>query len=183
MAGNADNTAIWEGADVFIGDEGATGPTDLTTPWGVAWSAAGLLDGEAGFVQSRSEDSSEHYAWGGILFKRTRSKHKRTFKFTALEDNAVVFGLVNPGSVRTAAAGVRTSAIKVPTSHRFAVGFETRDGSKVKRRYAGSAEVVEVADITESETDPTVFEITVVIFPEADGTLYHEIETDPDTAV
>lgn len=180
MAGDAKNTQLWNGADVFIAAEGTDGPEDLTTSWPVAFKAAGLLDGEEGFTEEREEESSEHYAWGGILYRKTKSQHKRTIKFVALEDNAVTFDLVNPGSSRTTAAGVRTSTIKVPTSKRFAIGFETRDGDKIKRRWIKSAEVQEIGEIKESETDPTVYEITVLIYPESDGTLYHEVATDPD---
>ncbi|WNO26033.1 major tail protein [Arthrobacter phage Wildwest] len=180
MAGNAENTALWLGADVFIAPEATAGPTDTTTAWGVDWDAVGLLDGEDGITEAREGDSSEHYAWGGILYRRTNSKHKRTFKFVALEDNAVTFGLVNPGSTRTTVGGVRTAKIKAPLAGvRFSVGFEVRDGEKVKRRFAKHAEVVEVAEIKESETEPTVYEITVVVFPEADETLYTVVEDDP----
>lgn len=180
MAGNADNTALWLGADVYIAPEDTAGPVDLTTAWAVDWKAVGLLDGEDGISEAREGDTAEHYAWGGLLYRRTSSKHKRTFKFVALEDNDTTFSLVNPGSTRTATAGLRTAAIKAPVAGtRFAVGFEVRDGAKVKRRFAKSAEVIEVAEIKESESDPTVFEITVVVFPEADGTLYTVIDDDP----
>lgn len=182
MAGNADNTALWDGADVFIDfTRAVSGPTDLATPWAAGWAAAGLLDGEEGFTHGREQDTSEHYAWGGILFKRTKSKHKRTAAFVALEDNDVTFRLVNPGSDRATSLGVRTSTIKVPTSEQFSIGMEIREAGsgKIKRRWARTAEVQEVGEIKESETDPTVYEITVVILPESDGTIWHEVETDP----
>lgn len=180
MAGNTENTSLWQGADVFIAPLNTAGPTDVTTPWAAAWEPVGLLDGEAGFTESRDEDTSEHYAWGGILYRRTRSKQKRTIKFVALEDNDTVFKLVNPGSTRTSAAGVRTGTIKVPTSASFALGLEVRDGDRIRRRIIKHAEVSEVADITESETDPTVYELTTLLFPESDGTLYTTVETDPE---
>lgn len=181
MSGNAKNTAQWTGADVYIADELTAGPTDLVGAWPAGWEVAGLLDGEEGFTEARDGENTESYAWGGILFKRTYSKHKRTFRFVALEDNAVTFRLVNPGSTRTSAEGVRTSTIKVPVAgDRFAVGMELREGSKVKRRSALSAEVAEVAEIKESEAEPTVYDVTVVLFPEEDGTLYRTVETDPD---
>lgn len=180
MAGNSENTSLWEGADVYIATQGTEGPTDVSTPWPAGWDPAGLLNGEEGFTEGREEETGEHYAWGGVLYKRTRSKHKRTFKFFALEDNDVTFRLVNPGSERTAAGGVRTSTIKVPKTDPFAVGFELREADKVKRRHALKAEVQEVGEIKESETEPTVYEVTVVVFPESDGTLYRVVETDPD---
>lgn len=182
MSGDAKNTSLWQGADVYIAPEGTAGPIDTSAPWGAGWAAAGLLDGAEGFTEGRDGDTSEKYAWGGILYKRTSSKHKRTFKFVALEDNDVTFDLVNPGSTRTSAAGIRTGVIKVPTAKTFAIGFEVREGDKVKRRIAQAAQVQEVGEIKEGEEDPTVYEITVVIFPEADGTLYRTVETDPDTA-
>jgi len=181
MAGDAKNTALWQGADVYIAPENTAGPTDTITAWASAWDVVGLLDGTEGFVEGRDGDSSEKYAWGGILYRRTSSKHKRTFKFVALEDNETTFALVNPGSTRTVASGIRTGQIKVPTTGtRFAIGFEVRDGDKVKRRVAKHAEVQEIGEIKEGEEDPTVYEITVVIFPDSDGLLYTTVEDDPD---
>lgn len=180
MSGSADNTNLWLDADVYIAPKGTLGPTDLVAAWGSGWELVGLLDGEEGFTEAREAETSEHYAWGGKLFKRSTSKHKRTIKFVALEDNAATFKLVNPGSTRTSAGGVRTATIKTPTKpEAFAIGFETREGDKVKRRVASIAEVGEIGEIKESEADPTVYEITVIIFPESDGTLYRTVETDP----
>lgn len=181
MAGNTKETAVWSGADVYKGAEGTAGPTDTATVWAVGWNLVGLLDGEAGFVHGREDETKEHYAWGGLLFKRTKSKHKRTVKFTALEDNDVVFGLVNPGSTRTTATGTRTNTIKVPTTERFALGMEVREGDRIRRRYTpGHAEVQSVAEIKESENEPTVYEITALIFPTSDGDLWVEVEDDPN---
>jgi len=182
MAGDAKNTAQWQGADVYIAAVDTEGPNDTTTPWAAGWEAAGLLDGAEGFTEGRDEDTSESYAWGGILYRRTKSKHKRTFKFVALEDNKATFRLVNPGSERTTVDGVRISRVVVPRSDSFAIGFELRDGDKVKRRLVKHAEVSEVGEIKEGEEDPTVYEITVLIFPEADGTLYTTVEDDPAAA-
>ncbi|WDS51648.1 major tail protein [Microbacterium phage Barnstormer] len=181
MAGNANNTSQWAGADVFIATPGSEGPTDLISAWPSEWSPVGLLDGEEGFTEAREDETSERFAWGGILVRRSKSKHKRTIRFVALEDNATTFGLVNPGSERTTLNGTRRSVVKVPTTgDKFAIGFETRDGARTKRRIVETAEVQEVAEIKESETEPTIYDITVVIFPDAEGVLYTDIETDPE---
>lgn len=181
MAGNAKNTAQWSGADVYIGRVGTAGPSDLTSAWPTGWKPAGLLDGEEGFTEARDQETSERYAWGGILVRKTSSNHKRTIRFVALEDNDVTFDLVNPGSERTTASGERVSIVKVPTpGTKFTIGFEMRDGDRVKRRIVDVAEVEEVAELKDAENEPKVFDITVVIFPDADGVLYTDIETDPD---
>lgn len=180
MTGDARNTSIWQGADVYIAPVGTPMPTDLTTAWGPDWTPVGLLDGAEGITETRDGDTSEKYAWGGILYRRTKSKHKRSFKFVALEDNDATFSLVNPGSTRTIAAGVRSDVIKVPETFQFAVGFELRDGDKTKRRAAKTAEVSDLDDVKEGEEDAAVYTITAVIFPESDGTLYRTISTDAD---
>lgn len=181
--GDPTKAALWTGADVYIAELGTAGPTDLTTAWDVAWEPAGLLDGDQGFTWARSEDSTDYYAWGGLLLRTTRSKHKRTVQFVALEDNDVTFDLVNPGSTRGApVAGVTSSTVKVPQSKQFMIGFELRDGDNIKRRWVKRAEVDVVAEIKESESAMTVYDVTTVLYPEADGTLFYElsgIPTDP----
>lgn len=178
MAGNTANAALWTGADVYIAPVGTTEPSDCSAAFGAGWDAVGLLDGEEGFTESREEESSDFYAWGGILVKRTKSKHKRTVKFVCLEDNATVFDLINPGSTRATVSGLTTSTVKVPTGAEFAIALETSDGTVVKRRLIKRAEVQEVGEVKESETDLTVYEVTVVIYPEADGTLYVDLQED-----
>lgn len=177
MTGDPTKAALWTGADVYIAQLASAEPTDLTTPWAVDWESAGLLDGEAGFTMARAEDTNEFFGWGGILIRRTRSNHQRTIQFTALEDNDTVFDLVNPGSTRTpGVAGAPTiSKIKVPQTRDFAIGFELRDGAKVKRRMVKRATVSEIGEVVEAESALTVYTITVTLYPEADGNLYTEL--------
>ncbi|MFG3715803.1 hypothetical protein [Micromonospora sp. NPDC047730] len=176
--GDPTKVNLWSGADVYIAEPGTAEPTDLTTPWAVDWDPAGILDGEEGFTWEREEDSSEYYGWGGILVKKTRSKHKRTVTFVAMEDNPVVFALVNPGSTQTVAGGITTSKVKVPKYVDIAVGFELREGTKVRRRTVKRATAEVAGEIKESETAPTVYTILVTLFPEADSTLYTELSGD-----
>jgi len=170
MSGNPDNASIWGDADVFVGDVDALNPTNIDTPFGGDWDLVGLLDGDAGFEESRSQDSSDYFAWGGILVRTARRNFKLTRKFVVLEENAVTMGLIWPGSGQ----GER----RVPKIKRFKLGFETTDGEKVKRvitrRYA---EVSEVGTIKDSESELTKIEITVDIFPDADGVLF---DVQPD---
>ena len=184
MAGDPTKASIWANADVYFAVTGTAAPTDTFTAPAVAWKAIGLLDGDEGFTESRDEDTSDHYAWGGILVAQTRSKHKRTLKFVALEDNDNVFSLVNPGSTRAAADvnGVVKDTVMVPVRSEFAFLFETRDGDKVKRRSVKRGEITEVGEIKDGEADLTVYELTLTIYPEADGELYETLTgpaTDP----
>jgi hypothetical protein len=181
--GNAAETELWTGADVYYAPLGTVGPTDLTADWAAAWLPLGLLDGSDGIDEKRDQSTSENYAWGGLLYRRTVSKQKRSFTFTALEDNDNVFLLANPGSTTASATGVRSRTIKTPVSGtRFALGLELRDGDRIKRVTIPTCEVDSVDDVKASETDPTVYKFTVDVYPAADGTLYSSIETDPEGA-
>src|SRR5690606_23745136 len=91
MAGNPQNAALWADADVyvaFLADVASpTVPADADTAFGVDWDLIGLLDGDAGFVESREKDETDHFAWGGILVKTGRRNYKEQHTFTALEWN------------------------------------------------------------------------------------------------
>ena len=89
MSGNPDKASIWGDADVYVGPTTAPTPATENDPFSGEWELVGLLDGEAGFEESRSQDSTDHYAWGGLLIRTSRRNFVLTRKFVALEDNAV----------------------------------------------------------------------------------------------
>ena len=173
MSGNPDNASIWGDADVFVAtDLDAPIPASIDLDFSGDWDIVGLLDGDAGFEESRSQDSSDFFAWGGLLVRTSRRNFKLQRKFVCLEENAVTLGLVWPDSGQ----GER----RVPKVKRVKLGFETLDGDKKKRvitrRYA---EVAEVGTIKDSESELTKLEITVDIYPDADGVLF---DVQPDDA-
>ena len=178
MSGDASNTSLWTDADVRVDwTLAATAPDDSFTAYAPEWLLVGLLDGSEGFSESRDEETSEHFAWGGVLIKKTRGKHKRTIKFVALEDNMQTFRLINPGSTRSApdAEGVTVSKVKVPKYEDFALSLEVREGDKVRRRTIKRATIETVDEMKDAEDAPSVYGVTVVIYPEADGTLYTDV--------
>lgn len=168
MSGDADNAHLWADADVYVSfDLAATIPADETTEFAAEWDLVGLLDGDAGFVETRDEDVSDHYAWGGILFKTGRRNFKLTKKFTAFEDNETTHRLRWPGSTG--------ENLKVPRPERVLVAFETREGANVHRLISAyQAEVVPDGDITENESDPAALAFVATIFPDTDGVLWVE---------
>jgi len=177
MSGDATKTSLWTDADVRVDwTMAALAPTDGKTAYAAAWGLVGLLDGSSGIEEVRDEDNAEHFAWGGVLIKKVRSKHKRTIKFVALENNDDVFKLLNPGSTRgTAVAGVSTDIVKLPKYVDFSISFEVREGTAARRRTVKRATIEEIGTIKANEDDPAMYEITVVIYPEADGTLYRDV--------
>ncbi|MFC9191438.1 hypothetical protein ACFTXN_30775 [Streptomyces cyaneofuscatus] len=146
-----------------------------------AWKPVGLLS-EDGASESRDEDTTDFYAWGGKLIRTKRSKHKRTITVTCLEDNLTVFGLVNPGSSVATAAGVNTRTVKIPKSDKRSFVLELHDGDITRRRHIPQGEVTAVGEVTLSEADLQAFELTITIYPSVDDVLYVDYDNDASNA-
>jgi hypothetical protein len=156
---------LWTDADVYVGPLSATNPATIDDPFGVEWGLVGLLDGDEGYTESRDEDKDDKYAWGGILVRTSRAHFKLTKSFTALEDNETTRSLIWPGSTDT--------QIIVPRPEQIKMGFETREGGKVKRLITAQyAEVDLDGDVQENETDLTAYSLVATIFPTSGKVLF-----------
>ena len=182
MSGSVANPRIWLNADVYTAPLATAGPADVTAAWAAAWKPLGLLS-EDGLTESRDQTSTDHFAWGGILVRTVRSKFKRSFKVAALEDNATVWGLVNPGSTAATATALTTRQIHVPQSDPRSFGLHLIDGLVITRRIIARAEVVEVADTKLTDSDMAAYELTVNVYPDGTGLLYTEVTNDPQAVV
>lgn len=174
MSGDPTNAALWADADVFLAATIATAnPTSVATPFGLDWGLLGLLDGEAGFEEGRSEEKKDFFGWGGFLIRTSRRNFKMTKKFTCYEDNKFVRRLVYPGSTST--------QIVVPRHLPIKLGFEQRDDDRTERLITRRHAVVDdIGTIKDSETELKQFEITVAIFPDSTGVLFDRQTTHPD---
>jgi hypothetical protein len=171
MAGDPAKATIWPDADVYVAPLGTAIPADVDTDFGAGWDLVGLLDGEQGFAQNRSEDVTDHYAWGGILVRTARKNFKSTTAFTPLEDNDVVRDLVWPDSP--------AGQIIRPRPKRILIAFELREDTTVKRLISAyQAEVSLNADIVDKEDDLTKYPLLATIFPDSDGVLFTEQKTE-----
>lgn len=178
MSGDTANPRIWTGADVYTAPLESTPPTDIDTEWGEAWEVLGLLS-EDGVTESRDEDETDHHAYGGILVRTTRSKHKRTFTVAALEDTPVVRDLRDPGSTSETTGDITTTDVTVPTgSNARMFGFEFTDGDIVKRIVIERGDARASGDRAHKDDEMDQTEFTVTVYP-VDGVLYVEITNDP----
>lgn len=169
MSGDPTNAAVWAGADVYIGALDAVDPVDGAA-FGADWDNVGLLNGDDGFTEKADMDSSDFYAWGGILVATTRKNFKLTRSFTAYEDNATVFDLWYPGhDVTFDGEGGYSGTVNVPDlSAKFKIAFETRTGSQIKRVISKNyAQVDARGDFKEGESDLASRALTVAIYPAA----------------
>ena len=180
--GTTVNPRIWVDSTVYAGVVGTTAPTDTSTSLNAAFKDLGFLS-EDGLTEAREQDVKDHYASGGVLIRTTRSKHKRTFKFVALESNQYVFPLVNPGSTQATSTGTTTRAVYIPEPNVKAWVFQQADGSYIRRIHIARGEVIDVAEIKAGDEDMAMFELTVNVYPSSAGLLYTEITTDPAAEV
>lgn len=181
MAGNTANPRVWLNGSVFAGAVGTAAPTDTTTSLNVAFKDLGLLS-EDGTEEVHDADTAEFFARGGILVREVRSKDKVTIKVTALEDNPVVFALVNPGSSQSTTTGLTTRVIKVYQPNPMAFVIEDKDGAVTRRKAIAKGEVIEVGPAV-AGPEMTMRELTIVVYPSAGGVLYTELTDDPAAAV
>lgn len=173
MAGDPTNARLWADADVYIAfladNPTPTTPATIDDPFGPDWDLVGLLNGDDGFTESREEETTDHFAWGGLLIRTGRRNFKLTRNFTALESNETTYRLRYPGSSETeiyAPSGNRIERVKI--------AFETVDGD-LKRRVisAHEAEVIPDGDVTENEADISAITFMATIYPTAAGLLFN----------
>lgn len=164
MSGDPNNANVWNDADIYIGTLGAALPATIDDPWGVDWDLAGLLDGQAGVVESEDfQDDEILWSWGGVATRQilARPLYARTFTFH--EYNDVTRAVVYPGSTTTKRYASRPQ--------RVALGFEFRDGDlAITEREAttGFAVIRRDGEITRSESGLAVYPMRAVIFPNSE---------------
>lgn len=165
MAGDTTLAEYWPDADVLVAPIGSAVPATIDDDFDGDWDIVGLLDGEAGFNETRDEDVEDKFAWGGILVRTTRKNFILSKSFTALEYNPVTRGLIYPGSGE--------GEIVVPRPAARMVAFQTEGltvaGDVVRRRLitANYAEITFDGDRAEVEDDITRNPFMVKIFPDA----------------
>lgn len=175
MSGDPTKAFLWNEADVLVAPLGSDFPADVDEEFSEDWTAVGILDGDAGFTESRSEDTGDLFGWGGILLRTTRKNFKLTKSFTALEHNDVTQALQWPGSPEG-------GPLVVPRPIRQLFAFETRDTAadtvhRLITTHQGEAQLD--GDLSENETSIAGKAFIVTVFPNANGELW----TPQDTVV
>lgn len=174
------NVRIYGDADsaVWVAPLGSTMPTTPTAAPAAPFAEAGWIS-EDGVPVAREADNTSFPAWqGGKIVRRKFTSREDTFKFTALEENAVVLGLYEPGATITTTTGVTkiVPADGLSSDPRaFIVDFV--DGDVHKRYNVIRGEVTSFGEVPHQNGEMTAYEFTVTMFE-------YEILTDnPAVAV
>jgi hypothetical protein len=176
MAGDPNKAAVWANADVLIAAIDSPIPAGGAA-FSAAWDYVGLLSGEDGFGENMSQESTDFYAWGGILVATTRRNFKYTRSFTALEDNQTVLDLVYPGNTITIddETGFGEGDVYQPDMQaKFMIAFQTESDGVIKRVVSSNyAQIDERGESTEGEDNLQSRPLTVAIYPDDTGKIFH----------
>lgn len=176
MGGSPNNVSLWDEADVYALfpediEPGKTiddyFPASPTEPFAEPWKLVGLLNGDAGFEETRDRDSAKHPAWGygPIIQSFKDAEYERTF--TALEDNPVTQRLKSNNDTAT--------DVIVSTHTPAFLAFETRDRrGKARRRITWRPADVVYGGGTENDSDLDEAEFTASIYPDDQKRVMHK---------
>lgn len=170
MIGDPDNVAVWGDADMFVSfDLDAAIPADETEDFDTAsWAAFGILNGEKGVAESSDMDETKIPGWGWGNVRTGYKNFAAGWKFTALEDNDVVWRLRNPNSTAPDISADRTP-------ERVLLALEVRDGDRVKRKITkGFALVRQDGEVTITESGAAETSFIAGIFPDDDRNIFVE---------
>lgn len=179
---DSDNALVLSDGFVLVAAEGTTGPTDLTTAWPAGFKSLGWCT-DTGFGEAKSGDTTKKYGINGSVIKIVKASDERTFTFECYETNAIVLGLVNPGSTSVTVAGVTTTAVKPNVAAIVKTfGLEFRYGGITRRVAIGKGQPTLTDTIASQYTDLTVYKFSVDCLEDASGNLYTNITNNPAEA-
>ncbi len=180
MAKNQDNVRIYgdEAGGVWVAPRGTTGPTGLSAP-PVGFEEIGWLS-EDGVDETLSQNSEVFRAWQGAkVVRRKVTSADMTFRFQALETNAVTQGLKYRGQVATVATGVATTTVKNQMAQDTrAWVLDMFDGDVQKRYVLPAGDYSRTGTIQHRNAGPSILEFEVT--PIGD---WFEITNDPAIAI
>lgn len=148
----------------------ATGTAVPTTVDGStsAFTGAGYI-GDAGVSMTVDRQTQDVFAWGGDKVRVIQTSHSVQLEIPFLEANAAVLALVFGEDNVSVVGAVTTVNVNGTMLPHFALVIDAQDGDKRVRITAEDAQVISQQDITFVHTAPTMFTVTVELFPGTDN--------------
>lgn len=162
------NPAVTGGA--YVVQLGTTLPTDALAVLGNEVKCLGYVS-EDGLVDSESQDSSDHQAWGGDTVGVSKGKRLHKFKFSPIETNPTVlqtaYGDENVTISPSGGFTVKRNGKNVPErSYIFEV---IMSDTLIKRTVVPRGVIVSNRDITQNGKDLVKYDFDITALPDADG--------------
>uniref|UniRef100_UPI0008354E48 hypothetical protein n=1 Tax=Nocardia acidivorans TaxID=404580 RepID=UPI0008354E48 len=129
------------------------------------WDEVGILNGDDGFSEDRSQDETKHFGWGIGLIKIGGKNYELARKFSPLEDNPITQAIVNPGSTAT--------TVSMPKPVMRWIAFETDSDLGEKERLISVLKArLWVPANNRNESDLTKWEVNVALFASGTGAVF-----------
>lgn len=157
---------IWVDAEVYV-TENPAAEVSLTGEFDEEWFLVGLLDGSAGFANTRAFEDVAANAWGKGQVAKGRRNFTSTGGFTALERNEITEYLMWPGSTPN------VKVVPKPAYVKLAYSTVNQDGDQVILITRIPAEVFAPEVGRTEEVAGTAFEVTHLV--DSKGGLFDEI--------
>ena len=164
MATSTDNVLVALTGSVLYAPTGTTLPTTAAASWNAAFLDVGYIS-EDGIEENFNDESKTIKAWQkGAVVRRMITGSEHTFKFKMIEQNLYGVDLFYKGSTVTGTT-TATLPVKVPTTEKWAFGFDIVDGSYLMRIVVPTGEVTERGNVVYKNDEPIGREITLTAYP------------------
>lgn len=164
------------GGAIYTAPIGTALPTDAVTKLDTAYKELGYIS-DSGVVNSGQRETEEIKAWGGAVVNSGQKSKKDTFKFALLESLNIdvlktVYGEENvSGDLQT---GIQIKVGDEELKEKVLVFEMILKGNVAKRIVIPQAKVIDVGDITYSDTSAGAYDTTVSASPDKDGYTHYE---------
>jgi hypothetical protein len=180
MSKTSANARSYGEGTIYVAPTGSTAPTDATTAPAVAFLELGWLDPDEGMTEGRQLTTTIKRGWnGGAIIRTLKSNQGYTFKVRCLEENAIVLGLLYPGSTGTTTSGKNHIPVVAFTGQDLrSFIIDMLDGSIHKRKYIAVGEITGFGDVVYKEDDLTFYDFTITAYANSSGLFFDEFNDD-----
>ena len=174
------------GGAIWMAPLGTAMPASASAPLSEAFESLGYLS-EDGLKHNVNMTSQQTKAWGGDVVLSSQTDKNHTYTFSALEAlNSVVmkavYGAANVSG--TLAAGLTTKLNSDEVVESTWVFDEILRNGVLKRTVIARGKITTIAEITDSDSNPIAYNITLQAMPDTalSGDAAHEMYIDPSQA-
>lgn len=177
---NEDAVRVGVTGTVYVAPKGTTLPTDVTTSLNAAFKSVGFVSEDA-LTESLKITTERLKAWQRpVGIRSLTTEVEWTFQFGMLETSPLVLELFYGDADTSVASGVATTAVKAwPTSTQRAMVIEIEDGSVITRYALPVVEIGDREDVSHSNSDGTVWGVTVSVMGSSLDDMGYRITNDP----
>ena len=174
------------GGAIWMAPLGTALPTSASAPLSEAFQSLGYLS-EDGLKHNVNMTSQQTKAWGGDVVLSSQTDKNHTYTFSALEAlNSVVMKAVYGSSnvSGSLAAGLTTKLNSDEVTESVWVFDEILRNGVLKRTVIARGKITTIAEITDSDSNPIAYNITLQAMPDTalSGDAAHEMYIDPSQA-